>query len=251
LQEFEAVNTEEKACGEILAQTTTAIPLRANLEIEPKKAISLNITRPKSTIPIDSRTHICKITNIHSKKIRSKSKTIKKNHEKEKKTRYEEFVHTETGLEMNEEDFYKSFSIEILRGENLLVPKTSEPPIVGNPFLRISVKTKKGKKIRNTKVKLKETNPTWNEEKFSFHGIIFPVECICMSNRISVRKKTTKPVEEQRHSSSKEVIGHFLIEKDHLPKPNQTPLQRWYLLETFSTAQSIAKILVQISASKE
>jgi len=150
-----------------------------------------------------------------------------------------------------------------LKGKNLLVPKFPEP-IVGNPFIRIAVKTKKGKKTRNTKVKLKDVNPVWHEERFSFYGVFFPVECFCVSSTVPLRKKTIKS--EETKISSKELMGQFSIQKEHLPKSHQT-LRRWYYLETTETIASLTdengngsggngnrktgKILVQLTAKKE
>jgi len=164
-------------------------------------------------------------------------------------------------LEHTEEEFYKSFTIEILKGKNLLLSKFPEP-IVGNPFIRITVNTKKGKKTRNTKVKLKEVNPIWHEEKFSFYGVFFPVECFCVSSTV-LRKKSTKS--EELKTSSKEIMGHFTIQKEHLPRSQQI-LRRWYYLENETTSlvadengsgsggigtRKTGKILVQMTASKE
>jgi len=123
------------------------------------------------------------------------------------------------------------------------------------PYLSIKAQTKKGDKIKSTKPKARQINPVWNEEKFSFKDFYFPIVCSCFSQSKEKaakqadkkdKKETEKDKEKDKEKS--ELIGYFMIEKEHIPKVGQL-VQRWYFLETQDTMEGAitkARILVEM-----
>jgi len=114
-------------------------------------------------------------------------------------------------------DFVKTFKIKILRGENIMVElQNGAGKQKGNPFVRIKAKTKKEIKVKNTKAKPRQINPTWEAEFFTFHELIFPVHCACFSSTNKSRRKHSG-----EEKSKEELIGQFLIERPHVPFAGQ------------------------------
>lgn len=102
---------------------------------------------------------------------------------------------------------------------------------MANPYIVINVKTAKGTtKKRKTTVKLNQINPIWTDEKFVFHGPIFPIELLCKSAQDFKKIKT----KDKRNSLVDDILGTYEMNEDCIKKLDQ-PTQVWCTLKTKST----------------
>lgn len=137
-------------------------------------------------------------------------------------------------------DYFRYCTIQILQGENLFVNKMELSS--GNPYVRIKAITKRGEKIRYTKIHIKEIYPVWTEEIFTFYGLSFPIQCECFSHKSPLTKKGDS-------IEGHELIGKFFIDKEHLSKYERASIQRWFPLEPpdNDNLENQPRILVDIS----